>query len=233
MIDGITIRPFDIEKDLDDALLCFNEGFFHILWPFVEHATPQFNRDLIRLMHKVSGKSYAAEIDGRVCGILLGAAPFKMREILLAIVFLNLIFLPKLIVNAYKFEAITYKHFFQLLYGYSFFLFLHPPALKISEITLFTSRNGYRGQGMGRMLMDAYIESVKNKNISVATVCTDTALSYYFYESYGFEVARKFKMRAYKYSIPGEPFTGLIYRINPKKKAQSDMLIDKYLEEAV
>ena len=215
MIENITIRPFDIHKDLDDALLCFNEGFYHSHWPFVDHALPQFNRDCIRLIHKVSNQSYTAEKDGRVCGILLGAAPVKIREIILALVFISSIMLPKLIVNAYQFKTVTWKHFFRVLYGYYLFLFLHPFGLRISEITLFISRNGYRGQGMGRMLMDAYIESLKMKNLKVAIVCTDTALSYYFYESYGFEVAGKFDMKAYKYSIPGKKFTGLIYKINP------------------
>ena len=82
-----------------------------------------------------------------------------------------------------------------------------------SEITLFTSKRKYRGMGMGRKLMDAYIETVNKNGLKEATVCTDTSLSYHFYESYGFKIIRTFKMRAYKYSIPEESFTGLIYGI--------------------
>lgn len=211
MINNLKIRPFDPDRDLPDALQCFNEGFHHILWPFIEHASPDFNIDLIKMAYKMSPDSYSAEIDGEVHGILLGAAPFKIKNIIRAMLFSTFRMLPKVLINAYKFDFLAYKHFIQFIYGYAPLVYLHPPKWPMSEITMFTSRNKFRHYGMGRKLMDTFMKTVRDQGMKGASVCTDTALSYQFYESYGFEVIRKFKMKAYKYSIPDKAFTGLIY----------------------
>ena len=218
LLNDIKIRPFDGKKDFENALLCFNEGFRHILWPFIDHAAPDFHMDCIRLFHKMSKTSFVAEIDGEVHGLLLGAAPFKFRDILSAVGFLFFSMVPKVLVNAYQFTPLAYKHLLRCIYGFSFFIFLHPASTAISEITLFTSQKKYRGRGMGRLLMDAYLDAAKKRGAKEATVCTDTALSYHFYESYGFERIREFNMKAYKYSIPKEFFTGIIYRIDTDSK---------------
>jgi GNAT superfamily N-acetyltransferase len=211
--NDVKIRPFDLENDLNGALVCFNEGFRHIIWPFIDHASPEFNLDCIRWFYKMSRTSFVAEVNGEIHGVLLGAAPFNVKDIISMLSFSFFTILPKVLINAYRFNTLAYKHFSRILYGYSYFLFFHPTCTKVSEITLFTSRKTYRGQGLGRKLMDAYLKTVKTNGLIEATVCTDTAVSYQFYESYGFDRIREFDMKAYKYSIPGESFTGIIYRI--------------------
>lgn len=213
MTHNVTIRPFDPSKDFPGALECYNDGFGHILWPFIEHADRQFNLDCIVWLYKMSKTAFVAEIDGEVHGILLGTAPFKLTEVLSSVKFSLTVILPGILLNTYRFNSLAYKHLFQCLYGFSYHVILHPFSWKISEITLFTSRRKYRGTGMGRKLMDTYLNSVRGRHLKEANVCTDTALSYHFYESYGFKLLKKFNMKAYKHSIPGESFTGLIYGI--------------------
>lgn len=210
----VKIRPFDEETDYPDALKCFNEGFRHILWPFIDHADPSLNLDFIRLFYKLSPDSFVAEIDGEVHGLLMGAAPFKTWGIIKAMFFAFFIMLPKLLFNRYKFDSLVYKHLGRFAYGAAPWLILQPFEWPMSEVNLFTSRRRFRGRGMGRMLMDAFFDVVKKNDQSGVSVCTDTSLSYWFYESYGFKVEKKFKMKAYKYSIPHESFTGLIYYFN-------------------
>lgn len=211
MINNLKIRPFNPDRDFPDALKCFNEGFHHIMWPLIEHASPAFLMDSIKMFHKISPDSYSVEIDGEVHGILFGAAPFKILRVIRAMLFGTFIILPKLLFNVYKLNFFAYKHFFQCVIGFAPWLYLHPFKWPMSEITLFTSRNKFRHHGMGRKLMDAFIETAGNRGMKEASVCTDTALSYKFYESYGFNVIKKFNMKAYKYSLPGKSFIGLIY----------------------
>ncbi len=64
---------------------------------------------------------------------------------------------------------------------------------------------------MGRGLMDRLVDLVCTRGYEGIYVWTDTALSYRFYESYGFQLVKSFDMKAYKYSIPNKSFTGLIY----------------------
>lgn len=210
-LEDVRIRPFDKKKDFPDALICFNEGFHHILWPFIDHADSGFHLDVIRLFFMVSPNSFVAEVDDEVHGLIMGAAPFKSTGIAKALLFLLFVMGPKLLINRYKFNFLAYKHLVQFAYGAAPWLILQPFEWPMSEVNLFTSRRQFRGRGMGRMLMDAFFDVVRKNNQSGAAVCTDTSLSYWFYETYGFKLEKKFKMKAYKYSIPDESFTGLIY----------------------
>ena len=122
--------------------------------------------------------------------------------------------LPRLLINAYKMNILAYKHLIQMLYGFSPFLFLHPMTWPYAEIMMFTSLRACRNRGIGRKLMDAFLNEVKKGGIKNAYVGTDTSLSYYFYDSYGFTKVREFKMKAYGCSLPGETHRGLIYHIS-------------------
>jgi len=159
----------------------------------------------------MSPNSFVAEIDGEVHGILLGAAPFKTWGIIKALSFGLFYMFPKILINSYKFDFLAYKHLIQCIYGFAPWIILQPHQWPASEINLFTSRKKYRGRGMGRELMDTFFKAVKKNNQTGALVCTDTALSYQFYEIYGFKMKKKFNMKAYKHSIPDKSFTGLIY----------------------
>lgn len=211
MIEDLKVRAFDPEKDFPGALQCWNEGFHHILWPFIEHASSDFHLDLVRVLHRVSQDCIVAEIDGEVHGVLFGAAPLRFGRIFRAMNFLFFHMVPKVIVNGYRFDSLAYKHLFQCLYGCAPWFILHPFRVPISEVTLFTSTKKYRGQGMGRDLMNTFVARVRERGLAGTSVCTDTSLSYRFYEIYGYRRERTFPMKAYKYSISNESFVGLIY----------------------
>jgi predicted lactoylglutathione lyase len=59
--------------------------------------------------------------------------------------------------------------------------------------------------------MDRFVNTVNARGYEGTSVSTDTALSYRFYEAYGFKLEKSFAQRAYKYSIPDKSFTALIY----------------------
>jgi GNAT superfamily N-acetyltransferase len=211
------IRTFEIKKDMEGAVRCFNEGFEHILWPSIKHAKPSLHEDFIKFFYKMSTDCFVAEVDGEICGIIFGAAPFKIKGILNAILFYLLYVIPKGLVNGYGMNWLAYKHFYQLIYGYLPFFFLHPNRWPTCEVALFTSANKYRSRGLGRSLMDRFVGTVRARSYDGTSVCTDTALSYRFYEVYGFELEKSFIQRSYKYSIPVKSFEALIYYLKIKQ----------------
>jgi ribosomal protein S18 acetylase RimI-like enzyme len=205
------IRAFNKNKDMEGAVRCFNEGFEHILWPSIRHAKPSFHEYLVKFFYKMSTDCFVAEVDGEICGIIFGAAPLKIKGLINAILFYLLYIIPKGLVNGYGMNWLAYRHFFQLIYGYLPFFFLHPNRWPMCEVELFTSINKYRSRGLGRSLMDKFVDTVHARGYEGTSVCTDTALSYRFYEAYGFELEKSFVQRSYKYSIPDKSFTALIY----------------------
>lgn len=211
------IRAFDKEKDMDGAVLCFNEGFDHILWPSIKHAKPSLHEDFVKFFHKMSTDCYIAEVDGEICGIIFGAAPFKVKGIINSLLFYLLYVIPKGLVNGYGMNWLSYRHFFRLIYGYLPYFFLHPNRWPMCEVALFTSTKKYRSRGVGRALMDRFVSTVSARGYEGTSVSTDTALSYRFYETYGFELEKSFVQRAYKYSIPDKSFTSLIYYLKIHK----------------
>lgn len=205
------IRAFDKEKDLEGAVLCFNEGFDHILWPSIKYAKKNLHEDFVKFFYKMSTDCYVAEVNGETCGIIFGAAPFKIKGIINSIIFFLLYIIPKGLVNGYGMNWLSYKHFFRLIYGYLPYFFLHPNRWPMCEVTLFTSTKKYRSRGVGRALMDRFVDTVHSRGYEGTFVSTDTALSYRFYEAYGFELEKSFVQTAYKYSIPDKSFAALIY----------------------
>ena len=71
------IRAFENTKDMEGAVRCFNEGFDHILWPFIKHAKPSLQEDLVKFFYKMSTDCFVAEVDGEICSIIFGAAPLR------------------------------------------------------------------------------------------------------------------------------------------------------------
>jgi GNAT superfamily N-acetyltransferase len=210
MIDT-NIRPFDPQKDWDAARRCFDEGFEHIMWPSIEHARPSLHTDYLKFFYKMSTDFLVAEVDGEIHGFIFGAAPFRAMGLISAIFFYLVHMVPKAFINGYGMNWLAYKHFFRLFYGYAPLVIYHPFQWPMCEVTLFTSRKTHRGQGLGRRLMDAFVDRVRARGHAGTFVSTDTALSYRFYESYGFKLVSDYAQRAYKYSIPDKSFRELIY----------------------
>ncbi len=78
MIKAI-IRPMDLKKDMDGALRCFNEGFEKTRWPHIRHAGTGLHKDALTFFYKMSTDHFAAEVDGEICGIILGAVPLRIK----------------------------------------------------------------------------------------------------------------------------------------------------------
>lgn len=210
-MDDVIIRPYSPETDMEGVFACYAEGFRHIVWPFLDHADKSLNMDILRFFWSGSTHGFVAESGGEVHGVIFGSIPERPKHVLSMI--------PKgagLMLRAFMgkgMEPIARRYFFNMAYGYAPHVLKHPVDFSSAEILLFTSRKALRGRGMGRKLMDAFVEKAGTSQIPCIHVCTDTSLSWHFYEAYGFKRVREFPMKAYSISLPGQEHDGLIYRM--------------------
>ena len=210
-MEEIFIRPFEPERDMEGVLACYAEGFRHIVWPFLDHADKSLNLGILRLFWKGCTHGFVAEQGGEVYGVIFGSIPERPKHVLSMI--------PRgagLMLRAalgQGMEPVARRHFFNMALGYAPHVLRHPVDFSSAEILLFTSRKLLRGRGMGRKLMDAFVQKAKSEKVPSIHVCTDTSLSWHFYEAYGFSRVREFPMKAYAISLPGQDHQGLIYRM--------------------
>ncbi|UCD83819.1 MAG: GNAT family N-acetyltransferase [Deltaproteobacteria bacterium] len=209
----LLIRPFRLADDLEEAYRVFISGFYHVYWPLFNEAAPSLGKDFLRICALIGSRSFSAEADGRVVGILLGAAQPKWKYVRAGIAEAIFRFGPKAIFNRYQMSPFARKHLRRLFYGYRPHFFKHPFHFPWAEIILFAVHEDFRHRGLGQKLMDAFLDIVSHKAIPQATVCTDTKMSWKFYPAYGFTRVREFPLTAYKYTHPGEEVSGYIYAI--------------------
>lgn len=210
------IRPFRLTDDLEEACQVFISGFYHVFWPLSDETDPALCKDLIKIFSLPGNRSFAAEVDGRVVGILLGAAQPKWKYIRAGTVEAVFRFGPKAAFNRYRMSPFTRKHLRRLFYGYQPHFFKHPLNFPWAEIIVFAVHEDFRRRGLGQELMDAFLDAVRRKAIPITTVCTDSKLSWQFYPTYGFTRVREFPLTAYKYTHPGQKVTGYIYAIETR-----------------
>ena len=206
MNDRYLVRRFQPARDLEAARHCFNSGFHHILWPIIDEAEPRLVDDIILAMSGAGDCTLVAEDDGEARGILVGC--FMYRPNFPRKLWSAGSFGARFAARRYDMSTLAYKCLLQVLWGYLPFLYLH--QLTPSETLLLTSQREYRG-GIGRAMMDGWVDETKKAGYRHSTVCADSELSWDFYERYGFERVRHFPLRAYKYSMP-EKYTA------PEKK---------------
>ena len=204
------IRKFNPERDLDDAYHCFVSGYHHIAWPLFDHADPRLVKDFITMVAVVGDATFVAEVDGEVGGILVGSFPMSFRNVIREALALSS-FLFRVLFGFYRMSPIVRAAMKSMLLWYPAFLLHHP--MTRSETLILTSRDEFRG-GIGRALMDAWVEETKAGGHRRTTVCTDSELSWDFYERYGFSRVREFRHRAYSISLPGREVTGYIYSLD-------------------
>ncbi len=214
MNESVVIRDLVPEKDMDGVFNCYAEGFRHIIWPILDHAEKSLHQDILRFFLAGASDGFVAEHEGEVHGVLLGSIPERAGRVLYMLSYGAFRLLPPAAARSHGMDDFARRAFFRLLCGYAPHLLRHPVARGMAEVLLFTSRRALRGRGMGRMLMDAYMARARQRGARVVFVCTDTALSYHFYEAYGFSRVRSFPMTAYRESLPGETHQGLIYRLD-------------------
>lgn len=197
MNDRFQVRLFHPQRDLEGVYGCFCSGFRHILWPIIDEAEPRLVEEVILAMHGAGDRTFVAVEGGEARGILVGCYMYRPnfpRKLW------NLSsFMTRFAARRFDMSTLAYKCLLQVLWGYLPFLYLHP--FTPSETLLLTSQREYRG-GIGRAMMDAWTSDTRTRGYRRSTVCTDSELSWDFYERYGFERVREFPLRAYRYSMP-------------------------------
>ncbi len=197
MDDRYQVREFDPKRDLEAAARCFNSGFHHILWPIMDEAEPRLVQDLVLAMAGAGDRTFVAVEGGEARGILVGCFMYRLNwpRKLWKVGDFGIRFAAR----RYEMSTLAYKCFLQVLYGYTPFLYKH--SLTPSETLLLTSQREYRG-GVGRAMMDAWTKKTREAGYHHSTVCTDSELSWDFYERYGFSRVAEFPLKSYKYSMP-------------------------------
>lgn len=91
--------------------------------------------------------------------------------------------------------------------------FRHMPRGRAAEVGVLTSEDGWRG-GVGRALMDAFVEAARARGFRRVDLVTDTELNWAFYERYGFRRVAEWPQRSYDYTLPGREVTGYTYSLD-------------------
>lgn len=206
----INVRPFDVERDLEAAYRSYVSGFHHNSWPIIEQAEPRFIKDEIMMHAEICAGSFVAEIEGVVRGVLLGCY-LKENRNSLRLFLLNLRYVWRFLIRRYRMSPLARAMFRDEIRSELTYLRHHVKTE--AEVLLLASEEGYRG-GIGRALMDAWVEETRARGIERTTVGTDTTLNWRFYERYGFERVKEFPMKIYRRSLPGVEVTGYIYALD-------------------
>lgn len=212
-LDRYLVRAFDPERDLAGAYDAFVSGFHHILWPLIDHADRRLVEDIILTASRAAVSTYVAEADGEARGILVGGLPFMPSQVAQEAALMSS-FLLRWYAGPCRRLArpLALACLRRVLLGYMPFVFLHPMRPS-SETLMLTSQGEYRG-GIGKVMMDAWVDESRRMGCRRTTVCTDTELSWDFYERYGFTRVREFNLKAYAYSMPDCDPTGYIYSLD-------------------
>ena len=203
MKERYLVRRFDPWRDMEGAYRSFVSGFHHILWPIIDQAETRLVEEIILAMHGAGDYTVVAEADGEARGILVGCFPYRIDVARKAWSVER--FIARFAARCFEMSPLARKCLWQVVYGYLPFLWLHP--LTPSETLLLTSQREYRG-GIGRAMMGVWIAETKTAGYRHSTVCTDSELSWDFYERFGFKRVREFPLKAYKYSMPEKYDTG-------------------------
>ncbi len=213
MRDRAIVRIFDPERDLDAAYRAFFSAFHHDHWPFLDEADPDFARDVVMLCSKFATHPLVVEVDGRVGGILFGlCAGESLMPIPRGLAYSIGHLLPRIMIGRYEMSSLAVRHLLRYASDWGPYVTCHPQNQRHSEAILFCAHRDFQGKGLGRLLMDRLFEEARASGAPSVTLCTDTTMSWTFYESYGFLRAHTFPMRrAYKIAMPGETVDGIIY----------------------
>lgn len=211
-LDIYTVRPFDPERDIEGAYKAFVGGFRHILWPIIDYADGMVE-DIILTFYGMGARTYVAEAEGEARGILVGGLPFEPAQAANAVRLASGLTWRWLAGGGRRrsrpFARACLR---KVIVGYQPFEYRHPMS-RSTETLLLTSQSEWRG-GIGRVMMDAWTAESRTRGYERSTVCTDSQLSWDFYERYGFARVREFPLSAYAYSLPGEDVTGYIYSLD-------------------
>jgi len=203
------VRDFR-EEDLPEIVKAFVEGFVSRVETVdrLNRSDPKYIDEVVKLFIEIGDSAIVAEADGKARGILVGyfSDGFRSEKISR--------FSSSLVSSLSKIS--NYRTISTLLDGfiYSFQFSLY--YISRPSILLLTSQKDFR-EGIGRALLDRWIEEVERKGYDSTIVGTDERLNWRFYERYGFERDKTFKLKPRLFSRPSEGISGLIYKYDVER----------------
>lgn len=210
--DGLLIRAYESNKDREAVRECFKSGFSHTMWPVWKYSETRAVDDMIELDARCCSVNLVADIGGAARGVLFGSTSkgfwSTVREISLLVGFMS----RYLIFDRKAMDPFARLNLVRMVLG-ELPYYTHSPKGKAAEIYDLTSMAGYRG-GVGRALVDAFVERASEAGFKRVDVGTDTEMAWGFYERYGFNRVREFPLHIYDYSLPGRKVTGYIYSLD-------------------
>lgn len=204
------VRSFDHARDREAVYRCYLSSFYHNSWPIIDQAEPKLLEEVIDLCVRTGDVTFVAEAEGEARGILVGYFPAKPSSLERAFR-LTIMQLLKVISGRYAMTAFARAAWWRSSLGELSYLVRHPRSP--AEVLLLASQSEYRG-GIGRAMMDAWVQEVRASGYQRTTVCTDSTVSWDFYERYGFERVRDFELKSFFHSLPGEQVRGYIYSLD-------------------
>ncbi len=205
------IRAYDPERDRDAVRACFESGFGRTMWPIVKYSEPRAIDDMIEVDVKSCNVSLVADIDGIARGVLLGSTRTGPGSELRTLPYLFAFIYRRWVTDRPAMRPFARAALRRTLIG-EIPYYIHSPRGESAEIYDLTTMEGYRG-GLGRALVDAFVEEARRAGLNRVDVGTDTELAWGFYERYGFQRVREFPLHIYDYSLPDRDVTGYIYSL--------------------
>jgi ribosomal protein S18 acetylase RimI-like enzyme len=206
--DRFEVRRFDPETDLDAAYRCYKSGFYRGTWPLIDHAEPRLLKEFILVAVQISDAAFVAVADGEARGVLTGYFPDALNQMRAAALVSG--FALKVALRRYRMRPFARAAWWRMSLGNLSVIIREPRSP--AEITMLNSQEEYRG-GIGRVLVDAWVEEVRKRGCEKTTVMTDTTVNWEFYEKYGFERIREFAVKTFDYALPGEDSRVFIYSL--------------------
>lgn len=208
---GFVIRAFDPCRDTTAAIRCYESGFGATIGPIFDYSDPAAIEDLLMTDYRTSDYCIVAEADGEARGVLFGSLPSsKLKSLRQELMFAAMLF------RRLVWRRSEMRPFARAVLWHSttreYLYYLHTPRGRAAEVGSLTSEEGWR-KGIGRALMDAFVQEARSRGFRRVYLGTDTELSWGFYEKYGFKRVAAWPNHAYDYTLPDKDVTAFIYSL--------------------
>ena len=206
--DPLIFRFFKMSDTADSAQFVSKE------WPVASILTNKtktvlFMHSYLELCRLSSSYMEVACISNKVVGLLFGKIETDCTlKVKIESIFYSIIVLIKIISGKYgklSKPLLFVKNLISTEIKYQ-----QSSPKSDGEIVLFMVNSEYRGQGIGKTLMDRFVAVAKDKRVKRISLYTDTFCNWQFYEKYGFTRYSTFKndLRSF---LRGENVKGFIY----------------------
>lgn len=221
------LRTPDFSTDTDACAQVQVSAFGHNHWPFWQRGHRRLPSDFVRVMGMLGDLNFVAEDSetGRIVGLLFATCPLDSRAVRRAFgAVVKLLWFGLLGLAQWKRE--TFQHGIRFLRAILRLSKVHPSYVPHAEILEFAVHADARGQGIGRMLMDAAVAELQRRGAKRAALMTDSTMSWRFYEQYGFARVRELDFGAtYEIATGSKSERGYSYELDvPKRAAELDAL---------